>query len=124
VDKSILISTKKILGLDPGYTPFDADVITHINSALAILSQLGVGPDGGLYISDATAEWSDLESPEDQTNAVKSYIGLKVRMLFDPPTTSFHIAAMEKQIREFEWRINSLREEEIYTPQQAAEEAV
>ena len=108
---SILNSTKKILGLAQDYTPFDLDVITHINAAFSTLDQLGVGPAGGLFIEDSTATWDEFDVPANQLNMVKSYFYLYVRMLFDPPQTSFHIAAMERQLKEFEWRLNVLRED-------------
>ncbi len=110
MEPSILKSTKKLLNVEPTYTPFDLDILTHINSVLSFLNQLGVGPIGGLFIEDDTAVWDDLELPPNQLNSVKSYIFLKVRMLFDPPGTSFLIGAMEKQIAEFEWRISEGRE--------------
>jgi hypothetical protein len=107
---SILDSTKKILGLDATYTPFDLDIITHINAAFSILDQLGVGPEGGFFIEDAEATWADFVCPPNQLNLVRTYVFLKVRMLFDPPTTSFLIEACNNQIREYEWRLNSFRE--------------
>ena len=110
MEESILTSTKKILGLDEAYTAFDLDVITHINAAFSILSQLGVGPEGGFYIEDASDVWADFIVPPDQLHLVKTYIYLKVRSLFDPPTTSFLIEATEKQIKEYEWRLNIFRE--------------
>lgn len=111
MEDSILNSTKKILGLDQNYTAFDLDIITHINSALVVLHQLGIGPIEGFFISGAEEKWADYPIPEVQKNLVRSYIYLKVRMLFDPPTTSFHIEAMKHQIEEFEFRLSVFREE-------------
>jgi hypothetical protein len=121
VEQSILISTKKILGIAADYTAFDLDILTHINSAFSTLTQLGVGPANGFMIEDDTAVWSDFitdysgsyELPTDdlQYNSVKSYVFLKVRQLFDPPQTSYLITATEKQIQELEWRLNVHREE-------------
>lgn len=108
---SILDSTKKILGLDAGYTPFDLDVITHLNAAFSVLDQLGVGPVGGFFIEDNGPTWDDFEAPPNQLNLVRTYVFLKVRMLFDPPSTSFLIEAMNNQIREYEWRLNVFRED-------------
>jgi hypothetical protein len=111
---SILTSTKKVLGIAEDYTVFDEDIIMHINTAFSTLTQLGVGPAAGFMIEDETAEWDEFipVSPEDhQYNAVKSYVFLKVQMLFDPPQTSYLIAAKEKQIQELEWRLNTHREE-------------
>lgn len=107
---SILDSTKKILGLDSTYTPFDLDIITHINSTFSILDQLGIGPEGGFMITDEVPTWDDYLVPQNQLNMVKTYVFLKVRMLFDPPTTSFLIEAMNNQIREHEYRLNTFRE--------------
>lgn len=112
MENSILTSTKKILGLAADYDAFDLDVITHINSAFSTLTQLGVGPAAGYMIEDDTKEWSDFINPADnQYNAVKTYVYLRVRMVFDPPATSFVIDALKKQIEELEWRLNVHREE-------------
>lgn len=108
---SILDSVKQVLGLEPSYTAFDQDVIMHINSAFSTLEQLGIGPPGGFSIVDDTAVWEDFIGVDNRYNAVKSYVYLRVRLLFDPPSMSFVIAAMEKQIQELEWRLNVARED-------------
>jgi hypothetical protein len=114
MEESILTSTKKILGLDVSYTVFDLDIITHINAAFAILNQLGVGPPEMFFIEDETAVWSDFTvSSQQQLHLVKTYIFLKVRILFDPPATSYLINAATDQIKEYEWRLNTFREEEL-----------
>jgi len=116
LETSILTSTKKILGLAEDYTAFDLDVITHINSAFSTLTQLGVGPAAGFMIEDDTADWGDFIVDDDlQYNSVKTYVYLRVRMLFDPPATSFVIAALNDQIKELEWRLNVHREETGWT---------
>ena len=116
MEQSILISTKKILGIDKDYTVFDLDIITHINSAFSTLTQLGVGPAEGFMIEDDSAVWTDFIDPPDfQYNSVKSYVFLKVKQLFDPPHTSYLITAVEKQIQELEWRLNVYREETGWT---------
>lgn len=109
MEDSILISTKKIVGLDEGYDIFDLDVLTHINASFGILNQLGIGPDG-YSIEDEFAGWSDLGLPPDQLNLVRTYVFLRVRMLFDPPATSFLIEATNKQIEEIESRLSINRE--------------
>ncbi len=111
MEQSILTSTKKILGIAEDYTVFDLDIITHINSAFSTLTQLGVGPAAGFMIDDASAAWTDFIAEDFQYNSVKSYIFLRVRYLFDPPSTSYLIAAVERQISELEWRLNVHREE-------------
>jgi hypothetical protein len=112
METSILTGTKKILGLAEDYTAFDHDVITHINTAFSTLTQLGVGPAVGFMIEDETAQWTDFIVDNDlQYNSVKTYVYLRVRMLFDPPATSFVIAALNEQIKELEWRLNVHREE-------------
>lgn len=110
MENSILKSTKKILGIDGDYTAFDLDIITHINASFSVLDQIGIGPVGGFYIEDSGPRWQDLNLPQAQLNMVRTYVFLKVRMLFDPPTTSFLIDAMEKQISEYEYRLSVNRE--------------
>lgn len=107
---SILNSTKKILGIGSDYEVFDLDIITHINSAFATLTDLGIGPDEGYMIEDDSATWGDYLKGDNRLNPVRTYVYLKVRVLFDPPTTSFAIEAINKQIAELEWRLNTYRE--------------
>ena len=102
---SILESIKKLLGITKEYKHFDPDIIMHINSAFFTLNQLGVGPDEPFKIEDNSDKWDDFVSGQD-VEAIKSYIGLKVRTLFDPPTNSSLLSAMNEQIKEFEWRLN------------------
>lgn len=106
--ESILTSVKKMLGIDEEYTHFDADIIMHINSVLMILTQLGVGPSGGFVIEDDTSTWANFipEANESRLHAVKTYVYLKVRLIFDPPLSSAVIDAMNRQIAELEWRLN------------------
>lgn len=112
MEQSILTSTKKILGIAEDYTVFDLDIITHINTSFSTLAQLGVGPAAGFMIEDSSAVWEDFIGSDDiQYNSVRSYVFLKVRQLFDPPTTSYLISAVERQISEFEWRLNVYREQ-------------
>lgn len=110
MEKRILTSTKKLLGLPEDHTEFDLDVITHINSVFSDLTQLGIGPPEGFMIEDDTLEWDDYLMGDLELNTIKSYMALRVRLLFDPPTTSYLKDALEKQIQQFEWRINVARE--------------
>ena len=116
MEPSILISTKKILGLDDAYTPFDLDIITHINGVFSILGQLGIGPSNGFMIEGEEASWDDLGIPQDQLNLVRTYVFLRVRLLFDPPTTSYLLDVYSKQIAEYEFRLSVLRENLIPDP--------
>lgn len=116
MNDSILDSTKKVLGIPSDYDVFDQDVIMHINSALGTLSQLGIGPIAGFMIEDATIEWTAFLGNDPRLNPVKSYVYLRVRLLFDPPATSFTIDAIKGQIQELEWRLNAHREDEQWTP--------
>ena len=113
MEESILTSTKKALGLAGDYTAFDHDIIVYINSALTSLNQLGVGPTTVFSIEDSVAVWADLGVAESELGIVKTYLYLKVRMLFDPPTTSFLLDAIGKQITEHEWRLSNFRESNI-----------
>lgn len=115
---SILNDTKKVLGLDQAYTAFDLDVTTHINAAFSVLNQLGVGPDEGFFIASDEEDWAAFGVPSNQLNMVKTYIYLKVRFLFDPPPTSYAVDAMDRQIKEFEWRINLFREDALPDPEE------
>jgi hypothetical protein len=108
--ESILDSIKKVLGLDPEYTEFDNDVIMHVNSIFSTLNQLGVGPEDSFSIEDSTSIWDDFIGSAKNISSVKSYVYLKVRLIFDPPATSFAIAAFEKQAAELEWRLNVVME--------------
>lgn len=108
--ESILTSTKKILGLTEDYTVFDPDILVHINSTFSTLNQLGIGPEDGFMIVDKTTTWDAFIGSNMKYNAVKTYMYLKVRLVFDPPQTSFVLAALQDQIREQEWRLNVVRE--------------
>lgn len=110
MENSILNSTKKILGLAPTYTAFDLDVITHINTAFLTLQQLGIGPRDGFMIESAEERWDNFTAGVVNLNAVKTYVYLRVRLLFDPPGTSYHLTAVEKQIEELEYRLKYERE--------------
>ena len=103
---SILTSIKKLLGITEEYEHFDADLIMHINSVFMVLTQLGIGPDRGFTIKDDSAIWADFVPEEPVLEAVKSFVYLKVKLLFDPPLNSSVIESMNRQISEFEWRIN------------------
>ena len=104
--ESILISVKKMLGITEEYTNFDPDIIMHINSVFMILNQLGVGPEEGFMIEDDLSTWNDFLEDDSRLQMVKSYMYLKVRLLFDPPSSSTHMNAFNQSIAEFEWRLN------------------
>lgn len=109
-DESILASIKKVLNLHDSYTEFDTDIVLFINSVFPTLHQLGIGPAEGFMIDGREVSWDEFLGDSPVFNNVKQYIALRVRMVFDPPGTSFHINAMEEQIKELEWRINTQRE--------------
>lgn len=112
---SILTSIKKNLGVDEAYEVFDPDILIYINSAIATLTQLGVGPAEGFMIEDKAATWGSFLGTDPRLNPVKTYIQLRVRMLFDPPQTSYLVEAMKQQIQEHEWRLNVTMEHTIWT---------
>lgn len=112
---SILDSVKKNLGIDPAYTAFDADVTMHINSIFSVLHQVGIGPTAGFAIDDNTAVWGDFLADDVLLNHARTYVYLRVRLLFDPPTTSYLLKAVEDQYKELEWRMNTYREETAWT---------
>ena len=103
---SILTSIKKLLGITEEYAYFDHDIVMHINSVFMDLRQIGVGPDEGFFIEDETSVWTDFIPEVGLMEAVKSYMYLRVRLLFDPPANSSLIESMNKQIEKLEWRLN------------------
>lgn len=105
--ESILTSIKKLLGITEEYEHFDSDLIIHINSVLAVLTQIGVGPSTGFSISDKYAKWSDFIEDDSKLEFVKSYVYLKVKLLFDPPTSTAVAEANKRLCDELEWRIST-----------------
>ena len=112
MDESILTSIKKLLGIPEDYEHFDQDIIIHINSVFMILNQLGVGPTEEFTITDKTAVWSDFISDNKKFESVKTYVYMKVRLLFDPPLSSAVMDCINKVISELEWRLNVAAESE------------
>jgi hypothetical protein len=111
MEQSILKSVKKILGITPSDTSFDDDILTHLNSAFSTLHQLGIGPVDGFQVEDDEALWVDFLGADPRLNQVRTYVCLKTRIAFDPPTTSYLIGALKDQITELEWRLNDHREQ-------------
>lgn len=105
--QSILLTIKKMLGIAEEYHAFDLDIIIHINSVFLSLYQFGIGPETPYQITDETQEWSDFQT---EIPGIQSYVYLKVRLLFDPPTNSFLVNSMQEQIKEFEWRFDMQHE--------------
>lgn len=112
MNESILTTIKKMLGIEEDYEAFDTDIMVHINSVFMTLHQLGVGPRKGFSISGDRETWGRFVRNKMILNGVKTYIYLKVRLLFDPPTNSFTIDAINRQIAELEWRLNHQVESE------------
>jgi hypothetical protein len=106
MNESILVSIKKLLGIAEDYTHFDADIIMHINTVFMILMQLGVGPTSGFSISDEDAVWSEFLPTGQQLESVKTYMYLRVKMMFDPPQSGTVIKSTENLIKELEFRLN------------------
>lgn len=104
--ESILTSIKKMLGITEEYEHFDQDIIMHINSVFMILTQLGVGPPEGFFIEDKSYFWTDFVDDTSQIEAIKSYMYLKVKLLFDPPDRAAVLESTNRLIDEFEWRLN------------------
>lgn len=111
--KSILTSIKLLLGITEEYEAFDQQIIAHINSVFMILTQLGVGPPEGFMIDNKADTWNEFISDEKKMQLVKSYMYLKVKMLFDPPSSSAVIDSTNRMINEFEWRLNSQAESKL-----------
>lgn len=107
MEENILNSIKKLLGIPEDYTAFDQDIMIHINSVFMILSELGVGPSNGYSLKDGTEKWGDFISDDENLEGIKTYVYMKVKMIFDPPLNSAVLASMKELISEFEWRINN-----------------
>lgn len=108
---NILATIKKMLGGDQQSEAFDTDIIVHMNSAFMALQQIGVGPDTTFYITSGDEVWVDFLNDVTNLEAVKTYIYLKVRLVFDTPSSSFVIGALEKNLAEIEWRLMTQAEE-------------
>lgn len=108
--ESILTSIKKLLGITEADTNFDSDIIMHINTVFLILNQLGVGPEKCFTIEDDVVTWNDFIPEGFDIEMVKTYIYLKVKLVFDPPASSTVLQCMEKSISEMEWRLNTVVE--------------
>ena len=107
--ESILTSIKKLLGIAEEYTHFDPDIIMHINTVFMVLNQLGVGPEKCFVIEDDTSTWEDFLGRNNQgIEAVKTYVYLKVRVVFDPPANGTVMKSIESAINEYEFRLNVL----------------
>ena len=104
---SILDSMKKLLGISNDYNHFDQDIIIHINTAFMSLRQIGVGPKEGFAIHGSKETWGDFLLDMKTLESVRTYLYLKVRLIFDPPTNSAVVEIFNKNINEIEWRLNS-----------------
>lgn len=108
--QSILDSVKKMVGVDPSLTVFDLDIMAHINTVFSDLDQLGIGPVGGFMIEDDAPTWDDFLGGDPRLNSAKSYTYFRVRLMFDPPQTSYLIESLNAQVEKMEWRLNVTRE--------------
>lgn len=106
--ESILITIKSLLGIASEYKHFDDQIKTYINDAFMSLSHLGVGPENPFVVTSEMDTWVDAFGEGVNVEKIKAYVGLKVRIIFDPPATSFVLEAMNRQINEMEWRLNSM----------------
>lgn len=102
---SILKTVKRLLGIQEDFSGFDTEIITHINTAFFTLNQLGIGPIEGFSIEDEAQEWVDFLSDRKDLEAIKTYIGQSVRLIFDPPQMGYLVTAIKEQLKELEWRL-------------------
>lgn len=107
--ESILSSVKKSLGIAPDYAAFDPEIIMHINSTFMILNQLGIGPAKPFRIDSAIPVWEDF-LPLGDMDAVRSYVFLRVKLLFDPPQNGSVQQAYDAVSKELEWRLYTMAE--------------
>lgn len=108
MNDSILDTIKSMLGPAEDYDEFSTDILIHINSALSILTQLGVGPTNGFRVLDKTDTWGEfIPAGREDLDSIKTYVYLRVKLVFDPPTNSAALEAIKETIKEFEWRLNA-----------------
>ena len=112
MEEIILNTIKKMLGISNDCEDFDTDIIMHINTVFMVLNQLGIGPDEGFRIENKTEAWSDYLTDKDDLEAVKTYMYLKVKLLFDPPLNSAVLESLQNSIKEFEWRLTVKAEDD------------
>lgn len=105
MEESILTSIKKLLGITDDYTHFDQDIVLQINSAFSTLNQLGVGPEAGFSIQDSSSVWTDFID-DDRLNFAKTFVQLKVKLAFDPPTSATLMDSYNRQLDELAWRLS------------------
>lgn len=113
---SIFESVKKVLGLLGDDDSFDQDILLHINSVVSTLRQLGLSIPSDFYVRDDVQTWQKLLGEFRDLDLIKSYMAMKVRLMFDPPTSSFGLASMTEMVKEFEWRINVLTDQPYSDP--------
>jgi hypothetical protein len=103
---SILLSIKKLIGIEEDYDHFDQELVMNINTIFMTITQIGVGPETGFFITSADESWSDFSEDMNAIHGIKTYIALKTKLIFDPPSSSFVLESMQRQIAELEWRLN------------------
>ena len=108
--ESILLSIKKLNNVAPSDKAFDADLIMYTNAALSDLTQVGIGPSEGFFIEDEESTWDEFLPDDPRLEGSKAYIGMKVRLMFDPPTSGFAIDAIKEQLIERLWRLKLVQE--------------
>lgn len=108
---SILITIKKMLGIDQSYTVFDSELVVFINTALMVLEQVGLGPNG-FVITGESENWDDFLTDMNKFEGAKTYVYIKTRLAFDPPTNSSLLKSLEDTLKELEWRLNVKSEQE------------
>ena len=113
---SIFNSVKKVVGLLGDDGSFDEDILLHINSVVSTLRQLGLSIPADFYVEDDVQTWRDLLGEFRDLDLVKSYMAMKVRLMFDPPVSSFGLKSMEEMTKEYEWRINVLTDQHYSDP--------
>ncbi len=106
MEESIFDSIKALLGPDASYDVFDQDILIHINTAISVLTQLGVGPATGFLVTGSDESWADFIGDDKTLQMVKTYIYMKVKMAFDPPVNSSVLNAYQEACKEYEWRLN------------------
>ena len=106
MEESILQTVKATIGITSDQTHFDSEILMHINSIIAKLNQIGIGPTEGFRVEDESSDWSSFIGDDPNLDMVKDYISISVKLAFDPPSNSFAIDSLRKITDEYEWRLS------------------
>lgn len=105
MEQSILKTIKKLIGVYAEYNYYDTDFIVHINTVFAILNQIGIGTSDVFFITGEDELWSDFLENDTMLQPVIDYMYIRVKLLFDTPSSSTLSESLKNTLSELEWRL-------------------